>query len=69
MYNIPEREEDNIFGLTAPQQEALMLAVREDYYDLSRESGTANLGNQLNISDQTVTEWLRRGIATLVRNT
>jgi predicted DNA binding protein len=69
VYNIPEHEEDDRFGLTAPQQEALMLAVREGYYDLPRESGTADLGDQLEISDQAVTERLRRGIATLVRNT
>lgn len=69
VYNIPEHRADDDFGLTSPQREALMLAVREGYYDLPRESNMADLGDQLDISDQAVTERLRRGIATLVRNT
>lgn len=69
VYNIPEQRENDVFGLTSPQQEALILAVREGYYDLPREANTTELGDQLEISDQAVTERLRRGIATLVRNT
>lgn len=69
VYNMPEQEEANDFGLTQPQREALVVAVQEGYYDLPRESNTADLGDRLDISDQAVTERLRRGIATLVRNT
>ena len=68
VYNIPEQQVEAEFGVTAPQREALILAVREGYYDLPRETNTTELGDQLGISDQAVTERLRRGIGTLVRN-
>ena len=69
VYNIPEQQTATEFGVTMPQREALIMAVREGYYDLPREANTSELGDQLGISDQAVTERLRRGIATLVRNT
>lgn len=69
VYNIPEQQPDEAFGITQPQQEALMLAVREGYYDLPRGCSTDELADQLGISDQAVTERLRRAIATLTRNT
>lgn len=68
VYNIPEQQTETEFGVTAPQREALILAVREGYYDLPHETNTTELGDQLRISDQAVTERLRRGIGTLVRN-
>lgn len=60
---------DRPFGLSKPQEEALVLAVREGYYDIPRGCNTADLGEWLSISDQAVTERLRRAIATLTRNT
>ncbi|MDL5361152.1 helix-turn-helix domain-containing protein [Halalkalicoccus sp. NIPERK01] len=69
VYNTPEQESDSAFGITQPQREALTLAVREGYYDLPRGCSTDDLAEQLGISDQAVTERLRRAIATLTRNT
>jgi predicted DNA binding protein len=68
VYNLPEQQSDQAFGITQPQQEALMLAVREGYYDIPRQCDTKGLAEQLDISDQAVTERLRRAIATLTRN-
>ncbi|MFB6070993.1 MAG: helix-turn-helix domain-containing protein [Halanaeroarchaeum sp.] len=56
------------FGLTERQYRALTLAVREGYYDIPREITTLELADHLGISDQAVTERLRRGISTLVEN-
>ena len=57
------------FGLTRAQRETLMLAVRGGYYSIPRQMSTENIAEQLGISDQAVTERLRRGISTLTQNT
>jgi len=57
------------YGLTEYQRETLTLAVERGYYDVPRSCSTAELGNALDVSDQAVTERLRRGTDTLVSNT
>lgn len=57
------------FGLTPVQRETLLLAVDLGYYDIPRQCSTIELADQLDISDQAVTERLRRAIVTLVSNT
>lgn len=69
IYDMPEAQAEQPFGLSRPQREALVLAVREGYYDIPRGCNTADLAELLSISDQAVTERLRRAIATLTRNT
>lgn len=69
IYNMTESQYEQPFGLSKPQREALMLAVREGYYDIPRGCNTDDIATLLSISDQAVTERLRRAIATLARNT
>lgn len=57
------------YGLTDAQRETLVLAVENGYYSLPRGVSTQELAEELDISDQAVTERLRRAIATLVENT
>jgi len=57
------------YGLSDPQFEALCLAVEMGYYDIPRGCTTKELAAELGISDQAVTERLRRAIATLTRHT
>lgn len=52
-------------GLSTVQRETLKLAVSEGYYSIPRKTTTAELGEQLGISDQAVVERLRRAITTL----
>jgi predicted DNA binding protein len=52
-------------GLTPRQREALTLAIEEGYYDIPRRCTTVELGEKLGISDQAVTERLRRAIVAL----
>lgn len=52
--------------LTGPQRETLELAYRGGYFDVPRRMTTTDLAEQLDISDQAVSERLRRGHARLV---
>lgn len=59
----PGDEGDN--RLSDPQLEALTLATEMGYYDIPRGCSTKDLAVELGISDQAVTERLRRAIVTL----
>lgn len=51
------------FGLTDPQRETLVRAVEGGYYDIPRRMSTKDLAEEFGISDQAITERLRRAIA------
>src|SRR6056297_2477798 len=53
-------------SLSARQQEALVLAYREGYFDEPRGTTQARLAEKLDISSSAVGRRLRRGIATLI---
>jgi len=57
------------YGVTDIQREALMRAVQGGYYSIPREMSTQDLADELGISDQAVTERLRRAIVALTENT
>jgi len=68
VYTPDEPDGTASYGLTDRQRETLTLAVKRGYYDIPRSSSTADLGAELDISDQAVTERLRRGTDALVSN-
>jgi len=57
------------YGLTTAQRETLTAAVETGYYSLPRQSSTEDLATQFDVSDQAITERLRRAIETIVTNT
>jgi hypothetical protein len=57
------------FGLTPEQRTTLVSAVHGGYYDIPRGMSTQDLADEYDISDQAITERLRRGIASLVTHT
>ncbi|MFB6087631.1 MAG: helix-turn-helix domain-containing protein [Haloarculaceae archaeon] len=69
VYNPSKPDLGPWFGLTERQREAIVLAVEKGYYDIPRGCTTVDLADELGISDQAVTERLRRAIVTLVSNT
>ncbi|WP_299268684.1 helix-turn-helix domain-containing protein [Halorientalis sp.] len=68
VYNPTKPDAGPWFGLTPTQREALVLAVESGYYDIPRACTTVELADQLGISDQAVTERLRRAIVNLVNH-
>lgn len=69
IYNPTRPDAGPWYGLTATQRETLTFAVEEGYYSLPRQISTQTLADAFDVSDQAVTERLRRGISTLVGNT
>jgi hypothetical protein len=57
------------YGLTSDQRDTLLRAVEGGYYSIPRGMSTKELASEFDISDQAVTERLRRAIITLVENT
>lgn len=57
------------YGVTNPQRETLMRAVQGGYYSIPRQMSTQDLADEFGVSDQAVTERLRRAIITLTENT
>ncbi|NHN57702.1 MULTISPECIES: helix-turn-helix domain-containing protein [Halorussus] len=56
-------------ALTDTQQEALVLAYEQGYFNTPRDVSMADLGNELGISQQAVSERLRRGISSILGGT
>lgn len=54
------------YGLTDVQYDTLVKALDEGYFSIPRETVTEELATQLGISDQAVTERLRRGITNVL---
>lgn len=68
IYNPTTPEAGPWYGLTTPQRETLTYAVEKGYYSLPRRTSTQEIADEFDISDQAVTERLRRAIDTLVTN-
>lgn len=54
------------FGLTSPQRTTLVRAVESGYYSIPRQTSTQELAAEFDVTDQAVTERLRRAIRNLV---
>jgi predicted DNA binding protein len=69
VYNPVKPDAGPWFGLTPPQRETLVRAVQSGYYSIPRQTSTNQLAETFDISDQAVTERLRRAVITLTTNT
>jgi predicted DNA binding protein len=63
IYNPTKPSEEPWFGLTDPQRVTLVRAVEGGYYEIPRRMSTKDLAEEFGISDQAITERLRRAIA------
>lgn len=69
LYTPGDAELEDEFGLSPEQREALTVAQRAGYFDVPRAVSLDELGEQLDISGQSASERLRRGVSKLVTNT
>jgi predicted DNA binding protein len=69
VYNPSQSGAGPWYGLTELQRETIILAVEMGYYEIPRSCSTEDLAAELGISDQAVTERLRRAIESLVTYT
>ncbi|WP_092887046.1 helix-turn-helix domain-containing protein [Halopelagius inordinatus] len=56
------------YGLTAPQREALSLAVERGYFEVPRQVGFDELADELGVSVQAFSERVRRGADKVLRS-
>jgi predicted DNA binding protein len=61
--------QDSRAQLTDAQWEALALAYRNGYYDIPRVTSTKEIADQMEITDQALSERLRRGTARMIEST
>lgn len=69
LYNPTKPSSNPHFGLTTQQFETLVRAVEAGYYSIPRQISTKQLAEEFGISDQAVTERLRRAIIALTEHT
>jgi len=59
------REGDK-YGVSERQYSALLLALQEGYFEIPRQTSVAELAERLGISEQAVSERLRRGLSAVI---
>lgn len=69
IYNPTRPDSGQWYGLSNAQRDTLIQAVRGGYYSIPRQMSTQELADEFGISDQAVTERLRRAIIVLTQNT
>jgi predicted DNA binding protein len=69
LYTPSDSELEDEFGLSSEQRRALTTAERMGYFGVPREVSLDELGEELDISGQSASERLRRGVSKLVSNT
>lgn len=65
----PQTPGDIQYGVSDKQREALLAAFDHGYYDVPRSGSGTELAEQLGVSQQAISNRLRRGIYRLIKNT
>jgi hypothetical protein len=68
MYDDDPQPIGELYGLTDPQREIMLQALRTGYFNIPRDVSLSGLAGDLSLSSQAASERLRRGMRTLVRN-
>jgi predicted DNA binding protein len=62
VYTLTEEQQDGyVFDLTDAQRRALVTAVKDGYFEVPRRTNLSEIGAKLDISEQSVSENVRRG--------
>lgn len=65
----PKAPGDEPYGLTETQRETLELAFNDGYFDVPRNASLDDLGEQLDVSRQSVSRRIRQGVHNLLGST
>ena len=68
VYNDAESPQNDRYGLTEKQHEAMLRAADEGYFEVPRRTDLSTLAAKLGVSRQAISERLRRGTGILIRN-
>lgn len=66
LYSRDPMDNENQFGLTDPQRDILLQAIKLGYFDIPRSASLAELGESLDITGQAASERLRRALKSLL---
>jgi predicted DNA binding protein len=66
IYRPSDTESTARYGLTDVQYDTLLQALKQGYFNIPREVSSEELATQFNISDQAVTERIRRGMTNVL---
>lgn len=69
VYDQREETPQKHYGLTTPQHETLVTALRSGYFSIPRGASLQDVADELGVSSQAASERLRRGMKTLVQST
>ncbi|SEO38142.1 GAF and HTH_10 associated domain-containing protein [Halogranum amylolyticum] len=69
IYNAEPTETGTPYGLTEAQLEAIRHCFRDGYFQVPRQTTCTDVAEKLGISSQSVSERLRRGLATVIEGT
>jgi predicted DNA binding protein len=69
VHHNPDGPEQPAYGLTDKQQEALVVAQTNGYFNIPQEQSLTDLGDKLGISRQSFSRRLNRGLSTLLTTT
>lgn len=69
LHTLSEMDTRGRYNITPEQEEALLLAFNEGYYDEPRATSLESIADQLGISRQSVSDRLKRGYRNLVGST
>ncbi|MFC6723747.1 helix-turn-helix domain-containing protein [Halobium palmae] len=63
-----EQKQEHEFELTPAQREAVILAVERGYFEIPREVALAELADELDISEQALSERIRRAVNKVLKS-
>lgn len=69
IHSVVAQTDEGQYGLTSEQQEAVLLAYKNGYYETPPETNLGELAEELGIARQSFSDRLRRGINNLIGET
>lgn len=69
VYHAQETSDDDGTKLSEPQREILVTAYESGYFEIPRDASLADVASRLDISPQSCSERIRRGVASLTEST